>query len=291
MKPNMMLAALCVVIVAGCSNRDKEEELQKQLSERQNDRVSMQQIIAEKDKYVEEVIQAVNDVYKDLEIARVKEGRLKQRAGGTEPSAGSVTLDSRAKLLQDISEIGTNLKENRKRIGDLQSRVKTYHLRIASLDTLVTTLRTSLEERERSIAELQTHVQGLEATLAEKTKALQENENIINDQERKLNTAFYVVGTRDELKKKGIITDEGGFLWGLLGSTTIMASGFDPTEFTPIDRTKDQTIHVQGKIEEILPRRHGEYFATAAGNENSSDLKIVQPNQFWQDRYLVIVVD
>ncbi|HUI63584.1 MAG TPA: hypothetical protein VL126_01990 [Bacteroidota bacterium] len=291
MKPKILLAVLCVVTAAGCSNRDKEEELQKQLSERQNDRESMQQIIAEKDKYVEEVIQAVNDVYKDLEIARVKEGKLKQRAGGTEPSAGSVTSDSRQKLLQDISEIGANLKENRKKVGDLQMRVRGLHSHIASLDTLVSTLRASLEERERSIAELQTHVQGLEASLAEKTKTIQENENLINDQERQINAGYYVIGTRDELKKKGIITDEGGFLWGLLGSTTILASGFDPTDFTPIDKTKDQTIHVQGRIEEILPRRQGDFFATSDGGENSSDLKIVQPHQFWQDKYLVIVVD
>ena len=60
-------------------------------------------------------------------------------------------------------------------------------------------------------------------------------------------------GTKEELKKKGIITDEGGFLWGLLGSTTIMSSGVDQSVFTPLDKNIDQTLHVPGTIDEILP--------------------------------------
>ena len=101
----------------------------------------------------------------------------------------------------------------------------------------------------------------------------------------------YGQGIRKELKEKGIITDEGGFLWGLLGSTTVMSSGVDPSLFTPIDKTKDQSISVQGKIEEVLPHRSEQFFAMGQPVENSSVLTITHPDQFWQDHYLVIVVD
>ena len=111
---------------------------------------------------------------------------------------------------------------------------------------------------------------------------------MIDAQQKKLNTVYYVVGTKDDLRKKGIITDEGGFLWGLLGSTTIMNSGADQSYFTPLDRSKDQTINVDGKIDEILPRRAPELFST---DDTGSKLTITSPDKFWQANYLVIITD
>jgi hypothetical protein len=290
MSTRVAFVAVCLALLAGCN--DKSDELQKQLSQAQNEQASARQLLGERDKYIEEVMTSVNDIYKDLEQSRVKEGRLLKQSKGAEWNAQAENVDTKQKLLADLSDIGSTLKENRKRIGDLQARMRKFNLRIASLDSLVSNLKSSLQEREASIAMLETKVQGLEASVAEKTKVIQDREIMIDDQQRKINTAFYVIGTRDELKKKGIIADEGGFLWGLLGSTTVMAGDVDPAAFTPIDKTKDQTIHVQGKIEEILPRRTDSAFSMAeAKDQNVSDLTIVSPDKFWRNNYLVIVTD
>ncbi len=289
MKARPLLIALCGTLILGCN--DKEEQLQKQVAQLQGEQTSLQQSISERDQNLEEVMRAVNDVYADLEKARVKEGKLTERAGGKETGGQISNTVTRQQLLNNISEIGTTLKENRKRIADLQSRVKSFRGKVASLSKLVDNLKQSLAEREQSIALLQSKVQGLETTVADKTKTLAEKEDVINDQEKKINTAYMVVGTRKELKEKGIITDEGGFLWGLLGSTTVMSSGVDPSLFTPIDKTKDQSISVHGKIDEVLPHRSEQYFATGEPVENNTVLTITHPNEFWQDRYLVIVTD
>ena len=291
MNARMAVVALCLALLAGCSNKEKEEALQQQLAQSEKDRESMKQLITERDSYVEDIVRSVNEVYADLEQARISEGRLLNRAGTSEKTAAHATLDTRQKLLQDISEIGTVLKENRKRISDLESRAKASSRKIAGLDALIENMKKTLAEREQSIAELETKVQGLEATVTEKIQTIAEKEAVIDDQQKKMNTAYYVVGTRDELEEKGIISDEGGFLWGLLGSTSVLASGISEAEFTPIDETKDQTIHVPGKVEEILPRRQNDFFAMAQPDENNTELTIVNPPKFWQDRYLVIVVD
>lgn len=286
MKRILVAATLCTVLVFGCSN--KEEELQKKLDQTQAERTALQQNITERDKYIEDVMQSINQVYADLEQARAKEGRLLKGAAGNEGSGQPAVVDTKLKVLHDINDIGQVLKDNRKKIGDIQHRLRMEHNKIASLDSLISNLKVSLQEREQSIAQLQAQVQGLENTVAEKTKVIQQKDNVIDDQTRSMNTGYYVVGTKAELKKKGIITDEGGFLWGLLGSTTIMTSDFDKSSFTPIDKTKGDPIHVDGKIEEILPRRSQEFFAT---DEQGSSLKIVSPDRFWQNNYLVIVVD
>lgn len=289
MKARPLVFALCSALVLGCN--DKEEQLQKQVAQLQGEQTSLQQSISERDQNLEEVMHAVNDVYADLEKARVKEGKLAERAGGKENQGQVSNTVTRQQLLSNISEIGSTLKENRKRIANLEAKMKSFRGEVASLNKLVENLKKTLEEREQSIALLETKVQGLETTVAEKTKAIAEKDGVIDDQVKKINTAYMVVGTRKELKEKGIITDEGGFLWGLLGSTTVLSSGIDKSLFTPIDRTKDQSISVQGKIEEVLPHRNEEFFATAQPVENSSVITITHPNEFWQDRYLVIVID
>ena len=289
MRTRWAIVAIFTALVMGCNN--KEEELQQQLSKAKNEQTSLQQSIAERDKSFEEVIKAINEVYTDLESARAKEAKLVARAGGNEGPPQMTNAATKQTLLQNIGEIGSALKENRKKVSGLQARIKSFRGEIASLNALIANLKQSLQEREQSIAQFEAKVQGLETTVAEKTKVIEEKENVIEDQRLMMTKAFYIVGTRKELKEKGVITDEGGFLWGLLGSTTIMASGVDKSLFTPIDKTADKTIQVAGTIDEILPHRSDQFFATAQPADNASSLKIVQPEKFWQDNYLVIVLD
>ncbi len=289
MKTRLAAFALCALLVIGCNN-DKEE-LQKQLTDAQNARTSLQQDITDRDAYFEQVMKSVNEVYADLEKARIKEGELKKKGTGVEGPSQYTNVQSRDRLLQNISEIGSSLQENRKKIAALQVRMKDFKGQIAGLNSLIENLKASIAEREQSITQLQAKVEGLQATMAEKTKLIEEREMTISEQQRAMNTGFYIIGTRDELRKKGIITDEGGFLWGLLGSTTVMSTGVDQSNFTPIDKTKDQTIKVDGRIEEILPKRNADLFAAKQNEEKSSELTIMSPGRFWQENYLVIVTD
>lgn len=288
MKSIIAIVALCTVVVIGCNN--KSEELQQQVTQLQTEKGALEQTITERDKQFEEMMHAVNDVYNSLEETRTKEATLVERTEGAEGAARLTSTDAR-RMLQSISSIGATLQENKKKIANLESRVKTLRGEFASLNKLVENMKQTLLEREQSIAALQANIQGLEATLAEKTQVINEKETEISKQQKHMNTAYYVAGTRAELKNKGIITDEGGFLWGLLGSTTVMASGVDRSLFTPIDKTLDQTIHIPGKVDEMIPRRSKDFFALASMNKDNSDLTILTPDKFWQDQYLVIVLD
>ena len=238
---------LCVLIAAGCNNT-REHELEMQLNQTQSERASMQQSIAERDTFIEEVMRSVNDVYADLEKARAKEALVKKGSGLTEGPAKLTNAEARQRLLQVIADIGSGLKENRQKIAALQTRIKGMKTQIASLNTMVENLKATIVEREQSIAQLEARVKGLEQTVAENQQTIAVRDETINDQRKTMNTGYFVVGTRSELAQKGIIEDEGGFLWGLLGSTTVMSSGIDGSQFTPIDKLKDLKIQVHGHI-------------------------------------------
>lgn len=286
MKKSLAVAAISLLFVFGCNN--KEPELQKQISQLEGERTTLQQNMAEREKFIGEVVQAVNDVYKDIEAARVKEAKIVERATGTEGATNVANTDTRKQLLENISAIGSTLKENQRKISNLQVRARKLGSDIAGLNSVIETLKQTIAEREQSIAMLEAKVKGLETSVAEKTLEISAKQDVIDHQEKTMNTAYYIAGTRDELEKKGIITDEGGFLWGLLGSTTVLASGINRDDFTPIDVTKEETIHVNGQIDEIVPARRPAFFAMA---DSKSDLTIKNPTKFWQDKYLVIVLD
>jgi prefoldin subunit 5 len=290
MKQIIVTFTLCVLLAAGC-NSSREHELEQQLNQTQSERSAMQQSIAERDTFIEEVMHSVNDVYADLEKARAKEALVKKGTGLTEGPAKLTNAEARQKLLQVIADIGAGLKENSKKIASLQARIKGMKTQIASLNTMVENLKATVLEREQSIAQLEARVKGLEQTVADNQQTIAVRDETITTQRKTMNTGFFVVGTRAELAQKGIIEDEGGFLWGLLGSTTVLSSGIDGSQFTPIDKLKDLKIQVHGHIDEILPRRKSDFFATNDQGEQNSELTIVNPDKFWQDRYLVIIVD
>jgi predicted nucleic acid-binding Zn-ribbon protein len=284
-----ILAAICAALIVGCSGQT--DDLQKQVAQLQSDKAALESNINERDKYVDEVMRAVNDVYKDLEVARAKEKQLVAKSTDAEGKPQITSADVRQSVLNNIAAIGTTLKENRKRISNLQSQVKKFKGEIAGMNELIENLKKTLLEREQSIATLEARIVGLEATVAEKVKALEEKDHMIDTQIKSMNTAYYIVGTRDELEEKGVITDRGGFPWGLFGSTTVLASGVDPAMFTPIDRSKFETLHIKGRIDEIVPERNEEFFAAAESEDEQTNLTIKSPNRFWQDKYLVVVVD
>lgn len=285
-----LLAILCALLIAGCSNKEREEQLQGQLAQVSNMRDSLQQSLSQRDQYLEEVMKTVTDVYTDLEKTRVKEHKLMPSGSQEHPKV--MNANTRQQLLSSVNEIGSALKDNQKKISDLAARLKKAGVESAKLNELIETMKTDIMNREQEIAQLKSNVEGLTASIGEKSRIIQVKDSVIGDQQKKMNTVYYIAGTRDELKEKGIITKDGGFLWGLLGSTTVLTGSLDTTQFQRLDKTAEQTIHLQGKVDQILPQRSPDsYTESTDGEQKNSDLQIIEPNKFWANRYLVVILD
>ncbi len=288
MKP-IALFILMAAVAAGCSDRVKELEQQKAAAENVNRQLS--QDIAARDEYVDKVADAINDVYSSIEEVKAKEKSLLRETNALETGKQPTREEVRAKLIDKINLIKTTLSTDQNRLADLQHRLSTSKKRYSGLEKMVESLKKNIDERDQAIADLRTRVDGLQQEITEKTQVITQKDSVIGVQYRQITTAYYITGTRDELEKKGIITKEGGFLWGLLGSTTTLTNGFDDKYFKPINKDIDNTIEVNGKIDEIIPRRgEGDYQKTAVG-EDRSMLTIANPGDFWKDKYLVIITD
>ena len=284
-----LIAALFIAIAAGCNNRS--DQLEKQNAELRDKYNQLAQDLSARDAYVDSITQSINDVYNNLESVRLREGLVLKETGEMEAKKKFTSQDIRQKLIEEISLIDSSLKENRHRISDLQSKLNAARTQYAGLKKMVASLKQTVEEREATITQLEQKIQGLVAEVRTKTQMLTQRDSVIEQQHLELDRAFYIVGTRRELEDKGIITKQGGFLWGLLGSTTVLASGMDAKYFSPIDKLQNTSIDIDGTINEIIPRRSEKFYTTTEVSKNEMKLNIAEPQSFWQDRYLVIITD
>jgi uncharacterized phage infection (PIP) family protein YhgE len=285
MRTGLFVTIAFLLLFAGCNRSElenKNKELQKQLDSR--------------DQYIEEVTSAINEIHNQLEITWAMENKVIQQAPTKEGAKASSQLQVKQQILSRISDIDSILAANRKKLSNLQNRLKNAAAQYAGLQNMVDNLKVTLEEREKTLAELQARVSSLESEVSAKTRVIATREatienqsNQLNELARQTNAVYYVVGKKDDLKGRGIITDEGGVLWGLFGSTTVLAGNFKSDLFQKIYKTKQSQIDVPGKIADIIPKRDAGSFSMEETSAGRTILKIVDSDQFWKVNRVVIV--
>jgi len=275
------------LLFGGCSNR--AEQLEKEKAE-------LQEAIKSRDQFMQDILASINEVHSKLESARARENTIMQQTNAYAEKKGAVNVADRESILRQITDIDSSLSENRQKLANLESKLKSSKIQYASLNKMVSDLRQSLEEREQAITQLNDRISGLENQVAEKTRLVAVKDSVIDQrdatvraQTEMLNTAYYVVGKKDDLESKGIIKNDGGFLWGLIGSTTVLANGFDNSYFKPIDKSREMTIEVAGKIDKLVPERNAGYYVKEEKSDSLSTLRITRPDYFWQENLLVVV--
>ncbi len=291
------ILCICAIIAVGCNT--KSDELEKQNAELQAKSNELYKELTNRDEFIGQVMESINGMHENLEGTRVKEQVLLNQTDKLEGTKKASSAEIRQNMLGQIADIDSTLTSDKKKLADLQTKVKSYKTQFASLNKMIANLKQTLDEREASITQLQGRIAELEGVVTQKTMMVAQRDSTINVQQgliskqtSKINTGYYIIGTRRELKEKGIIAEEGGFLWGLFGSTTILANGFNSSLFTPIDKTTATKIDVDRNISEIIPKRNlACYSATESADRRSASVVILKSDQFWQDNYVVIITN
>jgi hypothetical protein len=276
-----MICLLVVpLIVAGCGN--PSEELQNR-----NNELTRQ--LAEKDQFINEVTGTLGEIYGKVETAWAEHKKVVRAAESVEGGVTLTRAQMKERVLDRITGISSALSENRKKVNLLERRLKESGSKYTGLEKLVEELKTTIHERDQSIVELWERIRNLETDVVQKADIIAAHEETIKVQAKRMSTVYYVVGTRDTLKNRGIIAEEGGFPWGLFGSTTTLASNLDDQSFSPIDVNNEMSIAIHGPIDEIVPKRDEASYTQEMNEEGVAVLRIVDPQKFWQQRHLVIV--
>ncbi len=299
MKRFAILAA--VLMVAACDR--SKPELDKTI-------VQMQQISAEKDSLLKDVMQTsqfIADV--NTQLATVKSRNagnpVQGAAGGTETSL--TPAQQRDAIKDKIKELTDRLNEAESRLGASRNRVKeltannaalntqlaSYDSTIAAFKTIIDNQKTEIVSLNAQLAALQTENAALRQDKAQlttdKTQLTEEKSSLTGER----NTVYYVIGTKDELLKKKIIDQAGGTLG--LGKTQVPSRDLNPLDFTAIDKTKVSEIAFPkaDKTYKVITRQDVTALETVPDKSGRirGGLRITNVDKFWAASKFLIILE
>jgi hypothetical protein len=273
--------------------RGPDPEAQAQLAE-------LTVLAAEKDslfRQVAENARLMSDI--SAQLATVADQERLARVAETAESPVAATRDSLRVMVEDVtSRLGTletRLAESRRRVQRLDRTSDSVR---AAFETAITDLQTTMENQRTTIAFLTSHLETLQAEnvqLASERAALADTvEQLIDVQ----NTAYYVIGTKDELLADGIVTEEGGsrvlFIFGKRGKTLVPARDLDTALFTPIDlrTTTELALPDSAADYRIASRQNLGFLADPPDDDGKirGMLRITSAQDFWlPSKFLIIV--
>lgn len=105
-----------------------------------------------------------------------------------------------------------------------------------------------------------------------------------------LNKAYYCFGTLKELKEKGVIDQQGGFIG--IGKSAKLAESINQDYFTKIDLTKTTQFDVFSSKTKFVTTHPQESYEWKLDGKKIEKLVILQPEKFWsQSKYMVVLLD
>ena len=282
------LLSMCAaaVLLSSCNSSSKEEEKVSDSTELTD---SLQTANAEKDS----LLSLLNEISSGM--AQIKDMEKLMASA----DLAKETPDKKEQIKNDMIVIQQAMADRRQKLEELEARLKKSANYNAEMKKTIESLRAQIESQEATIAELKSalqkahvEIEGLNvkvdslanvnmAVTQEKLEAQEKNAQLTE----RLNTCYYVVGSKSELKKYNII--ETGFL----RKTKIMEGDFEKSYFTKADKRTLMIVNLHSKKAKVLSNHPDESY-TIVDNDGVKELKIIDPVGFWElSNYLIIQID
>jgi len=251
---------------------------------------SLQTVASERDRLVQEMAQnarMLSDISLDLSKVQVR-GKLNVSS----ESPGQAARDS---VVQKVRYIATRLTQTEGQLRQSERRLRSL---TSVSDSLRATLQATIANYDTIVASQRDQLMAFTAqidTLKGQNAALTDT---VNDLSLRVNTVYYVIGTKDELSSRGIVQETGGsrflFILWKSGKSLQPSRTLDPSAFTAIDKRQVTSIQLpdSGKAYRIASRQDLSSLATPPDGDGKihGSVQIAAPERFWAaSKYLIIV--
>lgn len=251
-------------------------------------RDSLQQILSQKDNEINDMMSTFNDIQEGFREINEAENRVNLEKSGSEG------VNSEEHIRENIQFIQSAMKQNRKLINKLRQQLRessyksdqmkrTVSNLIAQLDEKdqqLQQLRAELDAKDIHITELDENIANLNTNVKNLTDESTQKTQTISNQDKQLNTAWFVFGTKNELKEQRIIE-----------SGKVLNGTFNKDYFTKIDIRIDKEIKLYSKSAKLLTAHPTNSYSLQPDAKDQYVLRINNPQLFWStSKYLVILV-
>lgn len=239
--------------------------------------------LSEKEQALQDFVTTFNEIQANLNEIKEKEKIV------TTSAKGGDVKSKEDQIKEDIQAIYDLMGKNKSRINSLTKKLKASKSQIKGLEEMIATLQAQIADKDNQITDLKAQIEALNIELSNINTNYEEVEQEVAVKTDKLNTAYYAFGTSKELKEKGIITKEGGFIG--LGKSTKVKDDFNKEYFTKIDVSQTNSITIGAKKVKILTT-HPSNSYKLVGEKSVEKIEILNIEEFWgASKYLVIVIE
>ena len=279
----LICAIACTLAVASC-NQDADKKAE-QIAQQQRD--SLEQIISQKDNDINDMMTTLSDIeegFREITEAQSRVTLAKQGEG----------TNTTQRIKENFQFIQSVMKQNKELINKLKQQVRESTVKGGQLKKIIDNLTEQLEVKEQQlqalreeldkkdihIAELDERVADLNDNVSSLKEETSQKAQTISMQDKQLNTAWFVFGTKDELKEQKILVDG-----------RVLQSNFNKDYFTKIDIRIDKEIKLYSKSAKMMTSHPSSSYTLQQDANKQYVLRITDPQLFWStSKYLVVLV-
>lgn len=290
-KITLCLAAAAALLFASCGS-DEDLNTANQRAD------SLQTVVDQKDEEIASLFEVLSDIETNLTEISSRYSKVntlrQQNPERNQKVKGEIT--------DELAVIDNMMAQNKQKIAQLNSKIKSLGAENEKLQNFIETLNARMTEQENQINSLMNEltiskatISKLSANVSDLTRSNKEKDDEIarqNDEMAYLadnsHRAYYVVGTYNDLKEKGIVSKEGGLLFKSQKAT----NSVNLSKFNLIDRNKVTTIEVNLRKAKLIsdhPKGSYEFVMDDTDKKVVKQLVIKDVASFWSKTDFLII--
>ena len=277
-----MLVALSSLLMVGCGQQKANKD-----TEMTALRDSLNQIISQKDNEIDGMMETFNDIEAGFREIDAAEGRVALARQGEGANANErirenmeFIKDAMARNKELINKLRQQLRESTIKGNALKTTIENMMKQIEEKDKKIQDLIEELDAKDIHISRLDEEVANLNTNVSNLTEETNQKTQTINTQDKQLNTAWFVFGTKSELKQQHILEDG-----------KVLQANFNQSYFTKIDIRVDKEIKLYSRSAKMMTSHPAGSYTLDRDANKQYILRISDPQKFWStSKYLVILV-
>ncbi len=279
----IVIMALGAFLLTACfgGNKTAENPLQHELD-------SLKEANSSQAEELQECMALIDQVNEGFRVIKEAEGQF-------DVNDGNLEMGNRDKMIDNMQFLQDKLNQNRDLINALKKKVSTSNNRLSALVKQIEKLESDYKEQSERLALLEEQLAERDEIINLQNQQIDElSENVdqlmteneqrsaeIAAQDRELNRAWFVFGTKKELKENNVLS----------GGEVLQKDNFNRSYFTEIDIRYVKDIQLQSKSATVLTKHPAGSYQLSKNASGQYELHITNPTQFWSvSKYLVVQV-
>ena len=279
----LFFASLCLAALVGC--QDNKSKVDNAVSA---ERDSLNKVIAQKDNEINDIMSTFNQIEEGLREIGQAEGRISVARDG-EGASRTQRIAENMQFIQQtmqqnrelIDKLRTQLRESSINGEQLKKTIESLALQLEEKDKQLQQLRAELDAKDIHLMDLDEKIANLNTNVSNLSSESAKKSETISAQDKQLHTAWFVFGTKKELKDQQI-----------LKNGKVLQGNFNKEYFTKVDIRVDKEIKLYSRSAKMLTSHPSSSYTLQRDANKQYVLRITDPQLFWStSKYLVILVD